>query len=255
MNLEKISKELSKPFNPEEIEWRVGATNKDKTMGLALPYITNRAIQNRLDEVFGCIGWKNEFKEWKGNSQLCGISVWDDDKQQWITKWDGAEDTYMESVKGGLSDSMKRAAYQWGIGRYLYKFESVWVPLRDGKYIDVPPSVPEWAIPENYRTKKSFNMEHDSYNKSIDSNISYIKNEANMKINLENDNNKQATTRYNNSNLITEKQINLFNIKSKNKNTEKIIKMLNQYGYSRIEDIEKKDFNGILYYLDRIEGI
>lgn len=75
MNLEKISKELSKPFNPEEIEWRVGATNKDKTKGLALPYITNRAIQNRLDEVFGCIGWKNEFKEWKGNSQLYGISV------------------------------------------------------------------------------------------------------------------------------------------------------------------------------------
>lgn len=76
-----------------------------------------------------------------------------------------------------------------------------------------------------------------------------------MKINLIYDNNKQATNRYNNSNLITEKQINLFNIKSKNKNTEKIIKMLNQYGYSMIEDIEKKDFNGILYYLGRIEAI
>lgn len=40
---------------------------------------------------------------------------------------------YMESVKGGLPDSMKRAAYQWGLGRYLYKFESIWVPLREGK--------------------------------------------------------------------------------------------------------------------------
>ncbi|TLE39798.1 hypothetical protein [Clostridioides difficile] len=98
-------------------------------------------------------------------------------------------------------------------------------------------------------------MEHESYNSSRNSNINYIKNEANMKINSVNDNNKQATTGYNNSNLVTEKQVNLFNIKSKNKNTEKIIKMLNQYGYSRIEYIEKKEFNGILYYLDRIEAI
>lgn len=255
MNLENISRQLSMPFKPEEIEWRVGATNKDKTMGLALPYITNRAIQNRLDDVFGCIGWKNEFKEWKGNSQLCGISIWDDDKEQWITKWDGAEDTYMESVKGGLSDSMKRAAYQWGIGRYLYKFESVWVPLRDGRYIDVPPSVPEWALPENYSNRQNIVMEQSDYNKNTSEDISYTRKEENMKTNIINNKNYIGCDIHNPSDLISEKQINLFNIRSKNKNKDKVIKMLNQYGYYRIEDIAKKDFNGILYYLDRIDSI
>lgn len=44
---------LREPFEPSEIEWRVGATNKDKLKGIALPYITNRAVQNRLDEVCG----------------------------------------------------------------------------------------------------------------------------------------------------------------------------------------------------------
>ena len=83
-----IMDKLQLPFTPDEIEWRVGSTTKDKTKGLALAYVTNRAIQNRLDDVFGCFGWKNEFKEWKGNSQICGISVYFEDRKEWITKWD-----------------------------------------------------------------------------------------------------------------------------------------------------------------------
>ncbi|KAG3043437.1 hypothetical protein PC121_g22543 [Phytophthora cactorum] len=116
-------KRLQDPFPPEEIEWRVGSTNGDKTKGIALAYVTNRAIQNRLDEVFGVFGWRNEYREWKEKSQLCGISV--KVEGEWITKWDGADDSNMEAVKGGLSDAMKRAAYQWGIGRYLYKLENI----------------------------------------------------------------------------------------------------------------------------------
>jgi hypothetical protein len=150
-----IMEKLQAPFGADEIEWRVGSTNKEKTKGLALAYVTNRAIQNRLDEVFGCFGWQNEFKEWKGKSQICGISVWDVTKGIWITKWDGADDSQTEAVKGGLSDSMKRAAYQWGIGRYLYKLPQTWVALKDGKYLAEIPQLPQWALPEGYTyTKK-----------------------------------------------------------------------------------------------------
>lgn len=145
-----IIKQLQMPFKPEEIEWRVGSTNSDKTKGLALAYVTNRAIQNRLDEVFGPFGWQNEFKEWKKESQICGISVWDEEKKQWITKWDGADDSATEAVKGGLSDSMKRAAYQWGIGRYLYNLPDTWIPLKNGKYLAYEPKLPSWALPEGY---------------------------------------------------------------------------------------------------------
>ena len=40
---------------------------------------------------------------------------------------DGAGDTNYEADKGALSDSFKRSAVMWGIGRHLYELPSVWV--------------------------------------------------------------------------------------------------------------------------------
>ena len=127
---EELRQALTAPFPNGDIEWRVSATNKEKTKGLAVPYVTNRAIQNRLDDTVGIDGWHNEFKPWKdGKAQLCGISIYFHEQKQWLTKWDGADDSDFESVKGGLSDSMKRAAVEWGIGRYLYGMTQVWVSI------------------------------------------------------------------------------------------------------------------------------
>jgi hypothetical protein len=124
---------LSAPFEDSDLEWRLQWTNAEKTSGTAVPYVTNRAIQNRLDSVVGIDGWKNEYIPWhsdgKKSSQLCGISVWIAERGEWLTKFDGAEDSDIESVKGGLSDSMKRAAVQWGIGRYLYTMSTVFVEV------------------------------------------------------------------------------------------------------------------------------
>ena len=145
------------PFPEKDIEWRVGATNKEKTKGIALAYITNRAIQNRLDKVCGALNWKNEYKEWHDKSQICGISIWDEKKGEWITKWDGADNTDFESTKGGLSDAMKRAGYQWGIGRYLYNLPNQWVPIKQrGKsYVLVtPPKLPNEFLPKDEQDKK-----------------------------------------------------------------------------------------------------
>ena len=132
-----IQAALAKPFAPEDLEWRLQNTNEEKMRGMAVPYVTNRAIQNRLDEVCGPENWYNEFKPWHSNgkkdSQLCGIAIHFEGKG-FITKWDGAEDSDIEPIKGGLSDSMKRAAYQWGIGRVLYSLDTVWVDIeRRGK--------------------------------------------------------------------------------------------------------------------------
>lgn len=162
----KSLKELSKPFEPCDIEWFVGVTMQDKSRGMAIPFITNRAVQDRLDEVCGVDGWKNEFKTLKDTdiiekdgtikgkkfSYLCGISVWSDKHQAWITKWDGAEDTDVESLKGGLSSAMKRAAVQFGIGRYLYKMESPWVEIekKGNSYVIKAGQefvLPAWALP------------------------------------------------------------------------------------------------------------
>lgn len=159
-------KALSEPFAPEDVEWFIGVTNKDKTQGMAIPFITNRAVQDRLDEVCGIEGWRNEYKSLgdrdiigangeltaKKSSQLCGISVWSEARKEWITKWDGAEESDIEAIKGSLSSAMKRAAVQFGIGRYLYKLESPWVAIeqRGRSYVmraDQKIIMPAWAMP------------------------------------------------------------------------------------------------------------
>lgn len=159
-------KELSTPFAANDLEWFVGMTTKDKTKGLAMPYITNRAVQNRLDEVCGVDGWKNEYKALKDSdifdkdgtikgkkfSYLCGISVWSEQRKEWITKWDGAEETDIESLKGGLSAAMKRAATQLGIGRYLYYLDNPWVDIeqKGNSYVIKANQefvLPPWALP------------------------------------------------------------------------------------------------------------
>jgi hypothetical protein len=145
--------QLQAPFEPEEIEWRIGRSGSGNKgiWATALAYIQNRAIMNRLDTIFGPYGWKNEFREWKsGKGQLCIISVKSHDGE-WVSKQDGADDTQIEGTKGGLSDSMKRAAVQWGIGRYLYNLEETWVVTQEKK----PQNLSGW----NYATtkdKKSF---------------------------------------------------------------------------------------------------
>ena len=279
-----VMRELQKPFKEEEIEWRVGATNKDKTMGLALPYVTNKAIQNRLDEVFGVFGWKNEFKEWKGNSQLCGISIWDEDKGEWLTKYDGADDTTMESTKGGLSDAMKRSAVQFGIGRYLYKLDPIWVPLKDGKYLDFIPQLPVWALPyeEQQRITREVNTPPETdesikntrvsdiktkydndTNSSTKNSIHKIEQQTETKVDAKSDVDispnadaevKPETSKRPN-NLISDKQINLFNIRAKNKSRKKVYEILGKFGYTSVDAIEKKNFNNVLYYIDHLQLI
>ena len=127
-----IQAALRKPFAPEDLEWRLQQAFEEKMRGIAVPYVTNRAIQNRLDEAVGPENWYNDYKPWHGagkkEAQLCGIAIYFEGRG-FITKWDGAEDSDIEPVKGGLSDSMKRAAVQWGIGRVLYNMDTVWVNI------------------------------------------------------------------------------------------------------------------------------
>lgn len=164
-----LKEQLQAPFPDKDIEWRAqrsGMSKKDVPYAILLAYVTNRAIQERLDQVFGISGWRNEFAKAPEGGIMCGISVKLED--EWITKWDGAENTDFEAVKGGLSGSMKRAAVQWGIGRYLYNLDATIVrPTevkgsdsdlmvkikkdKNDKYGDTyyckRPKLPEWALP------------------------------------------------------------------------------------------------------------
>ncbi|MCL2047398.1 MAG: hypothetical protein FWG87_01610 [Defluviitaleaceae bacterium] len=137
MNQEVISK-LRAPFPFEAVEAKIQVTSKENGTGMAVFYLDSRAIQNRLDEVLGHFNWKNQYLAWQNNAQLCGIAVFNAERNEWVGKFDGAECSDIEPIKGGLSDSFKRAACMWGIGRYLYEIEGVWVEVEQrgkGAYI------------------------------------------------------------------------------------------------------------------------
>ena len=131
MNYEEIIRRLREPFGSKEIEWKIQITTKDKSKGMAVAYVDARAVQKRLDEVVGPFNWKNVYSLWHENSQICGISIFNADRNEWVTKFDGAENSDFEPIKGGLSDSFKRAAITWGIGRYLYEMEGIWVEIEE----------------------------------------------------------------------------------------------------------------------------
>ena len=123
-----LLEKLKEKFADEDLEFRVGATNKDKTMGLALAYVQARAIQTRLDEVVGVDKWKVSYREVTGGF-ICTLSIFINGK--WISKEDGSNMTEFESIKGGISSAFKRVASSgFGIGRYLYKSRNNWYPMK-----------------------------------------------------------------------------------------------------------------------------
>lgn len=137
---------LSDFFDASDIEWKPITISKKTNKGLAAAYITNRAVMDRFDAVCGPENWRNEFKAGPCGGILCGISVRIDG--EWVTKWDGAENTDIEPVKGGLSNSMRRAAVLWGCGRYLYNLPSQWVPVDQyGKFLQTP-RIPAHFLPQ-----------------------------------------------------------------------------------------------------------
>ena len=112
---------LADPFIPDELEWRIlasgtkqDAAGNPKPWGTVAPYISNRAIMQRLDDVCGIDGWKNEMASTETIIGLAlGLSV--KINGDWITKWDGADFRKGGGVdgavlKGAFSDAMKRAS-------------------------------------------------------------------------------------------------------------------------------------------------
>jgi hypothetical protein len=130
MNLD----ELRKPFPADRISWRLGATNGDKTKGMALAYIDARDVMERLDEVCG-LDWQCSYVPMPNGTCCCSIGV--RVGNEWIWRSNGAmnladsdkADAKEMAEKGSYSDAFKRAAVLFGIGRYLYDLDSPWVEI------------------------------------------------------------------------------------------------------------------------------
>ena len=136
--------DLSVPFPEHQIEWRVGATTKNKDKCIALAYVDARTVQRRLDDCFGPFGWETH----TGSPHICTLMVHLPDGRT-ITRTDVAGDTQVDAEKGAFSTAFKRAAAQLGVGRYLYNLPNVWVPYRSAYDFDKP-ELPAWATPAGF---------------------------------------------------------------------------------------------------------
>lgn len=143
------------------------AYTKDKSSAMAAFYITNRAVQQRLDDT--CV-WRNSFssdpRDTVGKSILCNIEILVETAQgekTWISRTDGAGNSDIEAIKGGLSDAMRRAAVQWGIGRYLYEVEGQWTPMKptptntkgNPLYFKTTPRMPAQFLPKGSSAQRA----------------------------------------------------------------------------------------------------
>lgn len=147
---------LREPFKEDEIQWRVITSGKKANgdiWAIVAPYVDSRAIMDRLDIVVGINNWESHFTE-TVKGMICELTICG------VTKSDGADYTDIEPTKGGISDALKRAGNQWGMGRYLYSLGTNYAIITDngkhGGYIAKdktkfkwnPPKLPAWALPQ-----------------------------------------------------------------------------------------------------------
>lgn len=120
-----------KPFRTlraDEIDCRI-ATVKQSGITLLL-YKDARCDMNILDETVGPLNWQRSHSRENAN---CTVSIWDDERKQWVSKEDTGTESFTEKEKGLASDSFKRACFNWGIGRELYTAPFIFVKSGDCK--------------------------------------------------------------------------------------------------------------------------
>lgn len=115
---------LNAPFPSKDVSFRIQSAPKEgQTRALVVAYVDARAVGERLDEICGKDGWSFDWQPVltgnvggkpavlaaKGILTIGGVS-----------KADVGDAGDTEPTKASVSDSLKRAAVLWGIGRYLY---------------------------------------------------------------------------------------------------------------------------------------
>ena len=139
---------LAEYFDPDEVRWKPQSVKGNRA--LAIAYIDARLVQDRLDSVVGVSGWRTAYRPADGGSVECQLSL--RLSGEWITRADVGSPSEQpddgDRLKAAYSDSLKRAAVAFGIGRYLYRLPHQWVdydPMTK-KFVRTP-SLPEWAKP------------------------------------------------------------------------------------------------------------
>lgn len=104
-------------LTPEDIEVRVATTKNGKAT--LLLYQDSRCAMRALDKQFGSFGWQMDYKV-IGDQIYGTLSIYDEDKQMWVSKSDTGDKSNISEDKGQSSDILKRCAVRWGFAVELY---------------------------------------------------------------------------------------------------------------------------------------
>jgi len=144
-----IAQLLAEPFDPKEVKFKPQSAKGNRA--LALAYVDSRAIQDRLDSVLGIENWMDEYEILPEGSVVCKLRLKFPDG--WVTKSDVGSPSEQpdagDRLKAAFSDSLKRTAVKFGIGRYLYRLPAVWADYDPAKrQFAQTPELPAWARPK-----------------------------------------------------------------------------------------------------------
>ena len=130
MTTEDKIKKLQEPLSINNIDFRVQSMSAKGYVTL-LAYKDARVDMQRLDDTIGVLNWKREHTR---DNKNCIVSIWCDEKKQWISKEDTGTESNTEQEKGLASDSFKRACFNWGIGRELYDYPQIFFQLYPNEF-------------------------------------------------------------------------------------------------------------------------
>ena len=164
LDVSKLLAELEVPFSPDQVRWRVTNTSSDKKRGQIVPYADSRAFTDRLNALFTPQGWTREYKVEtmtnitrvkKGESIVSGkVLVTCTVTILGIGSHSGTGEEWADDDNGMTSadaQAFKRACSCFGLGRYFYDIQAVWVDLDQNRQPVRTPVLFAWALPENWR--------------------------------------------------------------------------------------------------------
>jgi hypothetical protein len=151
---------LEEPFDLSEIKWRVTHTTQDGRRGAVIAFADPRAYTDRLNQIFTPTGWTRSYAV----TAVSAVSRMKRDKMIQTGKvlvtcsltihglgcHSGSGEEFADepnAMTKAEAQAFKRAATCFGLGRYLYNFAEMWVPLNEHRQPVQVPTLPRWALP------------------------------------------------------------------------------------------------------------